>query len=44
LKEEYTIKETQDMSEEGDFEENEGHGNMLDEDGGYGLVGNGRLL
>jgi hypothetical protein len=36
--------EVRDISEEGDFDENEGYGNMLDEDGGDGLIGNGRLL
>ena len=44
MNQEPDIKDIKDISEEGEFEENEGWSNPLDEDGGYGLIGNGRLL
>jgi hypothetical protein len=43
MEQEYEEKEKQDISEEGEFEENEGYGNPLDE-GDSGLYGNGKLL
>jgi hypothetical protein len=36
--------ERKDISEEGEFEENETYGNPLSEDGGEGLYGRGKLI